>query len=177
VQHVPLAVTLQACEAHDLTGPEFDRMPQRGNRLAGDAGQNTPLAGGAGRMTPSGSQGRARLPAHGLDEALHGGRLHGSGPGQAPVAERHDPGGDLEDFLEFMADEDEGDTLGRPGLDEGAQLPAALGVEGGCRLVENQQPEAGVAGRPRDLDHLPLADGQVAHLRIRVDAMTRKHSV
>jgi hypothetical protein len=44
MQHLPLPVALQACQANDFTGAELYRVPQGRNGLAGDAGQNPSLA-------------------------------------------------------------------------------------------------------------------------------------
>lgn len=84
--------------------------------------------------------------------------LHWDVCDDAPVPERHDAIGDVEDLVEAMRDEHDAGTLARHPPD-GVEEPVDLvGGQGGGGLVEDQHAVGSgpVVHRPRDRDDRPL---------------------
>ena len=115
--------------------------------------------------------------AHQLDQPSDRGARRRALPGDAAIAKHEDPGGDVHDFVQLVADEDEGEAGAGALAHIVAQLPGALEVERRRGLVEHDQAHTRGCGRARDFDHLPLADRQAIDARIGIDFISRKDRV
>src|SRR5665648_740260 len=76
------------------------------------------------------------------------------------------PDGDLDQLVELVADDDAGDVPLPQGPDEVEQARAVLVVQGGRRLIEDEQLDL-LGQRLGDLDKLLLADADVEDLGVR----------
>jgi hypothetical protein len=173
VQEGLLSAPLETAQRHDLPrvklqsrvgpwspDPDQRRPPRRHHRRGGTA-----------------LPGAVVSSAHQLDHVGDGGLVRLSPPHQPSVAEKRDGAGDLGDFLELVADEDEGGAFGGPGVDEVDQLSRPPRRKRRRRLVQDDQPHARRRGGPRDLDHLALAEGQGTDRGIGRDPVSGKQGV
>ena len=100
---------------------------------------------------------------HVADDAFFADLTGGQRRHRRPIADDGDPVGDPRDFIEFMADDDLGDPLGLQLQHQVQQLLAVVFLQGGGRLVQNQQPH--VLGQSLgNLNQLLLSDAQLADL-------------
>ena len=123
------------------------------------------------------AQRRGRAAAHGLHQGLDRGRLGRAVADERAIAQHHDRGCDVDDLMQLVADENDGDAVGRLGMDEGAQLPAALRVERGGRLVENEHAHMRRGRGARDLHHLTMADRKILDRAVDLDAIAGEDEV
>jgi len=93
---------------------------------------------------------------------------------QGTVAQDENSRGNCGDFLEFVTDENDGNSGGRATLYEACELLTAQGVKRGCGLVEDQDFEKRIASRAGDLDHLALRQGQFRYRFTDINSAIRK---
>ncbi len=162
-----LAAAFETGEADDLAGAELDRAAEGGGHGAVEADEDGAFGtGGDGGCSLDGGGGAA----DGLDEGGEGGVGAGTVPDDGAVAHGDDAVGDLEDLVELVADEDDGEPLGRPFGDVGVEGPGLRRAERGGGLVEDEQAQARVVGGAGDLEHLAAGDVEGADSGVRIDA-------
>ena len=170
VDQLALAVSVDACEADDLSRAHLERDPahRRQPALVEDvqilhleqrlAGLGRLLVHAEEHLTPDHQRGQLLL-----GRALARKRLDLL----AAPEDRH-PVGDLEHLVQLVADEDDGHALAGQRAQDPEELERLLRREHGSRLVEDQDLRAAEEGL-QDLDPLLLADADVLDARVRVD--------
>src|SRR6185437_7216721 len=120
---------------------------------------------------------RRRVAAHELHQATDRGVLDRALPRKATIAQHHNPRGDVNDFVQLVADENEGEAFAgaRPNII--AKLTGALEIERRSGLVEDDQTDIRSRRCASDLDHLPLADGEQINRAIDVDSAVWEHCI
>jgi hypothetical protein len=82
----------------------------------------------------------------------------------------------VQHFVQVRGGQDAGPAVLHRPPQEPQQLLRGGGIQGGCRLVEDDHLGRGIAlgEGPRDLDHLAIADGQIRHRPMHIHGVAGK---
>jgi hypothetical protein len=165
-----LAVAGDAGDTEDLAAPDLqvDAVDDLASPIVLDD-QAGDLQGDIARVRFAAIDHERNLTAdHQLGQVLFVGLRRDALTHDLAAADDRDPVGDLQDFVELVADEHDAVPGGRQPAQDSEDLLGLLGREDGRRLVQDQ--DLGIAiERLEDLHALLPADRQGAHLGIGID--------